>query len=58
MVANMPPDAAATLAARILNLAVYLPALALVLFRPNESESGFRDTDTLTVAGFDQDPNA
>jgi hypothetical protein len=37
MVANMPPDAAATLAARILNLAVYLPALGLVLSRPNES---------------------
>ncbi|HEV8218225.1 MAG TPA: hypothetical protein VGP95_20385 [Gemmatimonadaceae bacterium] len=38
MVANMPPDAAANLAARILNLAVYLPALVLVLSRRNESE--------------------
>jgi hypothetical protein len=38
MVTNMPPDAAATLAARILNLAVYLPALGLVLSRPNEAE--------------------
>jgi len=36
--ANLPPDAAATRAARILNLAVYLPALALVLSRPNRPE--------------------
>jgi len=36
MLANMPPIAAATLAARILNIVVYLPALGLVLSRRNE----------------------
>jgi hypothetical protein len=36
--ANLPPDAAATRAARILNLAIYLPALLLVLSRPNRPE--------------------
>jgi len=36
--ADLPPDAAATRAARILNLAIYLPALILVLARPNRAE--------------------
>jgi len=35
--ADLTPDAAATRAARILNLAIYLPALFIVLSRPNES---------------------
>ena len=32
---NLPPDAAATLAARILNVLIYIPALLLILSRPN-----------------------
>jgi hypothetical protein len=37
-VTNLPPDAAATLAARILNGLVYLPALLLILSRPNDKQ--------------------
>jgi len=37
MVINMPADEASRMAARILNVAVYLPALALVLSRRNDS---------------------
>jgi len=37
-VTNAPPSVAATLAARILNVTVYLPALLAVLARPNVSE--------------------
>ena len=37
MVTSMPADEAANLAARILNVAVYLPALALVLSRHEDS---------------------
>ena len=38
LLANLPPDAAATRAAQILNLAIYLPALGLVLTRPNQPQ--------------------
>ena len=33
-----PPAAATTTAARILNIAVYLPALVAILLRPNRSD--------------------
>lgn len=37
-VTGAPPDVGPTMAARILNVCVYLPALAAILARPNESE--------------------
>jgi len=43
LIKNLPPDAAATLAARILNVLMYLPALLLVLSRPNQGASSRDD---------------
>ena len=39
LVPGLPPAAAATMAARILNVTVYLPALVAILFRPNSPDS-------------------
>jgi hypothetical protein len=38
LVPGLPPAAAATMAARILNITVYLPALIAILFRPNRPD--------------------
>jgi len=38
LVTGLPPAAATTMAARILNIAVYLPALVAILLRPNRSD--------------------
>jgi hypothetical protein len=39
LIAGLQPADAATRAARLLNLIVYLPAVALVLFRPNQRDA-------------------